>query len=463
MIPATREEPELIRGIGLREAIALNVNNMIGIGPFITIPLLVSSMHGPQAMLGWIVGAVLAVFDGLVWAELSTSLPGSGGTYLYVREAYGPRGGRLMSFLFIWQVCFHAPLSFASGSIGFSLYLSYLLPEMTAMDKKCVAVAVALLVTLLLYRRITTIGVMSLFMLAGVLFTLGLTIVAGLRNFELARALDFPPGAFDLSQGGFWLGLGSASLIAIYDYLGYYNVCYLGGEVKEPERTFPRAILLSVLIVAVIYLVMNFTLMGSISWQELEKIQFPMSVLMERAFGPRAARLVTVLILWTAFASIFSVLLGSSRIPYAAALDGNFFRSFARLHPQGRFPQVSLVVLGCTGAFFSLFSLAAVVKTLIVIRVVVQFLGQTVGLLLLRRYRRDLPRPFRMWAYPLPAVASIVLWVYIFVTQRNYILWAAALLATGLVAFLLHAYSQREWPFQTPPAGPQQGEANPSV
>ena len=171
---------------------------------------------------------------------------------------------------------------------------------------------------------------------------------------------------------------------------------------KDPERTFHGPSCFSVLIVAVIYLVMNFALLGSIPWQELEQIQFPMSILMERAFGAGAAKLVTVLILWTAFASIFSVLLGSSRIPYAAALDGNFFRSFARLHPTGRFPQVSLVVIGCTAAVFSLFSLAAVIKTLIVIRVVVQFLGQTAGLLLLRRYRRDLPRPFRMWAYPLP-------------------------------------------------------------
>ena len=448
MMADPQQQPELIRGIGLREAIALNVNNMIGIGPFITIPLLVSSMHGPQAMLGWIVGALLAGCDGLVWAELSTSLPGSGGSYVYLREAYGRRGGRLMSFLFIWQVCFHAPLSFASGSIGFSIYLSYLLPWLTTMQKKGIAVAIALLVTLLLYRRITTIGKMAVFMLAGVLLTLGMTIVAGLKNFELARALDFPPGAFDLGHGAFWFGLGSASLIAIYDYLGYYNVCYVGGEVKDPERTFPRSILFSVVIVAVIYLVMNFALLGSIPWQELEQIQFPMSILMERAFGPGAAQLVTVLILWTAFASIFSVLLGSSRIPYAAALDGNFFRAFARLHPKERFPQVSLVVIGCTAAVFSLFSLAAVVKTLIVIRVVVQFLGQTAGLLLLRRYRRDLPRPFRMWAYPLPAVVSVLLWIYIFVTQTNYILWAVALLVAGLGAFLLHARSRREWPFE---------------
>ena len=437
----------MIRGVGLREAVALNVNNMIGIGPFITIPLLISAMHGPQAMLGWVVGGVLAACDGLVWAELSASLPGSGGTYLYLREAYGARWGRLMSFLFIWQVSFHAPLSFASGSIGFSQYLSYLVPGLTPWQMKLAAVFVALAVTALLYRRITTVGRLAVFLLVGVLLTLGMTIVAGVKNFALARALEFPPGAFDLNRG-FWFGLGGASLIAVYDYLGYYNVCYIGGEVKQPERTIPRAVLLSVLLVAVLYLVMNFSLLGSIPWREVEQTRFPMSLLMERAFGPWAARLITVLILWTAFASIFSLLLGNSRIPYAAALDGNFFRPFGRLHPRGRFPHVSLVVMGSTAAFFSLFPLAMVIRALIVVRVTVQFIGQTVGLLLLRRHRPDVSRPFRMWFYPVPALLGIVLWVYIFVTARQYMLIAMALLGGGLIAFLIHARVQRSWPFE---------------
>jgi basic amino acid/polyamine antiporter, APA family len=442
-------QPGLIRGIGLSQAIALNVNNMTGIGPFITIPALVASMHGPQAMLGWIVGALLAACDGLVWAELSASLPGSGGTYLYLRESYGARYGRLMSFLFIWQVTFHAPLSFASGSIGFSQYLAYLLPGLTPVHMKVVAVAVALSVTALLYRRITVAGNFALVLLGGVLIAIGFTIVAGIKQFELSRALDFPPGAFELNEA-FWFGLGGASLIAVYDYLGYYNICYIGGEVKNPERTIPRAILLSVLIVAVLYLAMNFTLLGSIHWTEVEASKFPMSLLVERAFGSGAATFVTVLILWTAFASIYSLLLGNSRIPYAAALDGNFFKPFGRLHPTERFPTVSLVVMGCTAAFFSLFTLGTVVKMLIVIRVTVQFIGQTVGLMLLRRYHKDVPRPFRMWFYPLPALLGIALWLFIFLTQPAWFMWRAGiLLAAGFVAFLIHARMRREWPFES--------------
>ena len=114
--PNDSQQAPLIRGIGLGSATALNMIDMIGVGPFITMPLIVSAMGGPQAMLGWILGALFAICDGLVWAELGAAMPGSGGSYRYLREIYGPhRLGRLISFLFIWQLSFSAPLSIASG------------------------------------------------------------------------------------------------------------------------------------------------------------------------------------------------------------------------------------------------------------------------------------------------------------------------------------------------------------
>src|SRR5947208_8094300 len=128
---AESSSPQLIRGISLGSATALNMIDMIGVGPFITIPLIVSAMGGPQAMLGWLPGALFASCDGLVWAELGAALPGSGGSYQYLREIYGPnRFGKLVSFLFIWQLSFSAPLSIASGAIGFAGYTSYLLPSL---------------------------------------------------------------------------------------------------------------------------------------------------------------------------------------------------------------------------------------------------------------------------------------------------------------------------------------------
>ncbi len=247
----TESSPRLIRGVGLGSATALNMIDMIGVGPFITIPLIVSAMGGPQAMLGWILGAIYAMCDGLVWAELGAAMPGSGGSYRYLREVYGPnRLGRLISFLFIWQLSFSAPMSIATGAIGLAGYASYFWPRLEqpygvhswnlqipalgtlqlvwlVTGATFVAICAVVLVVVLLYRKITSIGWMSKLLWVGVMGTMGWIIVAGLSHFDAARAFSFPPGAFTLSQN-FFLGLGSAMLIATYDYWGYYNVCFLG-------------------------------------------------------------------------------------------------------------------------------------------------------------------------------------------------------------------------------------------
>ena len=365
----------LIRGITLSGATALNMIDMIGVGPFITIPLILSAMGGPQAMLGWILGAIFAICDGLVWAELGAAMPGSGGSYRYLKEIYGPnRAGRLISFLFIWQLSFSAPLSIASGAIGLAGYAAYLWPALEVQyavhnwslgvpvlgtlqvgwlvsGATFLAIAMVALAMVLLYRKITSIGWMSKVLLGGVVGTMTWIIVAGLMHFNAARAFDFPPGAFTLSHN-FFLGLGSAMLVATYDYWGYYNVCFLGDEIKEPAKNIPRALLLSILLVGCLYVVMNVSILGVVPWREMigsghsNRGLYVVSIFMERIYGPWAANLATGLVMWTAFASVFSLMLGYSRVPYAAALDGNYFRAFARVHPQHRFPYVSLLALG---------------------------------------------------------------------------------------------------------------------
>src|SRR5947207_5206670 len=247
----------LIRGIGLGTATALNMIDMIGVGPFITMPLVVAAMGGPQALLGWIIGALLAICDGLVWAELGAAMPGSGGSYVYLREIYGPkRLGKLVSFLFIWQLSFSAPLSIASGAIGFAKYTAYLWPGLefqyaarewslhipllgnlqlgwAIAGTTFLAIGIVLLALLLLYRRITQIGRISRLLWFVVMATIGWIIFAGFTHFDSARAFSFPSGAFSLDKH-FWFGLGSAMLIATYDYWGAYNVCFVCGLLKAP-------------------------------------------------------------------------------------------------------------------------------------------------------------------------------------------------------------------------------------
>ena len=434
-----RAEGGLVRGIGLWQATALNMIDMIGVGPFITIPLMVATMHGPQAMLGWVLGALLVTCDGLVWAELGASMPEAGGPVRYLRAMYGPRVGRWLSFLFVWQLTFSAPLSMASGCIGFAQYAAYLWPglretlfaqqlvfpvpgigtipvEFSITRGTFLAMGTAAVAVLLLYRRITVVGRLAAFLWIGVIATTLWIIASGVSHFDAARAFSFPPGAWTLSTD-FFTGLGAALLIAVYDYWGYYNVCYLGAEIRDPGRIIPRAILLSIAGVALLYLTMNISILGAMPWQEVEKSTFIASDFMQRIWGSWAGALVTLLMLWTAFASVFSLLLGYSRVPYAAALEGDYFRVFARVHPTHAFPYVSLLVLGAAAIFFCLFRLADVVTALVVIRIVVQFLAQTLGVIVLRTRRPDLPRPFRMWFYPIPAILAFLGFVYVVIMR----------------------------------------------
>lgn len=472
-------QPHLAREIGLAEATALNMIDMIGVGPFITIPLIIAAMGGPQAMLGWVLGAFFAVCDGLVWAELGAAMPSAGGSYQYLKESYGAgKLGRLMSFLFVWQLSFSAPLSIASGCIGVAQYATYLWPSLgdTYFDHifsatvpflgkfelripisnaTFVAMASCGLAVLLLYRRIAVIGRLSKYLWLGAVGTLLWVIVAGITHFNAARAFSFPAGAFHLSPA-FFTGLGAAMLVAAYDYGGYFNVCFLGAEVREPERTIPRAVVYSIVLIAVLYLTMNISILGVIPWQELQQAAgsenrlFVASMLMQRAFGVWAGKAVAALIIWTAFASVFSLMLGYSRVPYAAALDGNYFWQFSRLHPRLRFPHVSLLSLGIVAAFFCLFRLADVIAALVVIRISVQYVSQIVGLLLLRARRPDFPRPFRMWLYPVPALLAAIGFLYVVFARPNFIKeirFAVMIILCGLLIFMVRAWRRHEWPF----------------
>ncbi|HML15371.1 MAG TPA: amino acid permease [Bryobacteraceae bacterium] len=438
----------LERGLGFREATAANMLTMIGIGPFVTIPLLISAMHGPQAMLGWILGAAVSICDGLVWAELGAAMPESGGPYRYLLEAYGPHGlGRLMSFLFLWQLMAQFPLTLASGAVGFSQYSLYLWPHLTETARKMIAMAVCLVACALIYRRIQSIGRWSIAIWCLVMFA-GLWIVAdGLAHARLAMIMDTPPGAFRLTRD-FWIGLGGATLFATYDYGGYNTVCLLGGEIRKPARTIPRSILAAIGAVAALYLVMNFTILGVLPWQQAMRSTYVASEFMDRLHGPHAAAAITVLILVTAFASVFGGMLGFSRVPYVAAADGRFFRAFARLDPSGHFPSFSVLFVGIASAAGCLFDLESIVKTLIVIQTLIGSLAVVGAATMLRATRPDIPRPFRMWLYPLPSLIAFAGWTYIIVTSGTvYIAAGFAMLAVGIAAYLWRAKSANEWPW----------------
>ncbi|MFL6275742.1 MAG: APC family permease [Blastocatellia bacterium] len=448
------QSAHLLRRFGMLQATALNMSNMIGIGPFITIPLLMSAMGGPQAMLGWFIAVLIAIPDGMVWSELGASLPGSGGTYVYLREGYGRESyGRLMAFLFIWQFILSGPLEIASGYIGFAKYTGYIWPAVTPLQTALVASVVGAINIALLYRQITSIGKITVSLWLGTMVTTAAVIVTGAMHFDARLAFDFPPGAFTFSLG-FLLGLGAATRIGVYDYLGYYDICYIGDEVRNPGRVIPRSIIISVLAVAVIYFAINLSIIGIVPWREFVPYEahpnadFVVSTFMEKIYGSRVATVFTAMVLWTAFGSVFALLLGYSRIPYAAAQDGYFFKVFGRLHPKKKFPSVSLIVIGLLAIACSFFSLGVVIDALITTRILIQFIGQIFAVGLLRKRAPDLPRPYRIWLYPLPSLIALMGWVFIFATSDLYIiLFGLGTLVAGVVFFFIWSWRTARWPF----------------
>ena len=466
----------LQRRIGLRSAVAFNMLEMIGVGPFITLPLVIAAAGYRLSVWAWVLGAAIALADGLVWAELGAAFPRAGGSYAFLREIYGPqRAGNWLSFLYVWQVSFTAPLSIASGCIGLSSFLAWFWPGLDrapiaawpALHGTNLAAALAcLLVTALLYRNLSSITRLAWVLFVGVMAAIAGVIVSGFVHASATGGWLLPaspPMSIPAALGG----LAQATLITTYCYWGYYNICFLGGEVRRPERTIPRAILLSVLFVSALYVLMNLAALPSLRDAAAHvaagaangnsvRLQL-VAEIASSAFGSLAGRLMAALIVWTAFASVFSLLLGYSRVPYAAARDGNYFRFLAAVHPRHGIPHRSLVALGVVAAAFCFFSLAQVITMLVVTRILLQFFLQQVGVMLLRIQRPELARPFKIPLYPLPPLAAIAGFVFI-LANRSHALGglavAAGIALSGTLIYLVRARRLGQWPFCSPSDGP---------
>jgi amino acid transporter len=439
---------QLDRRLALGGATAVNVLAMIGVGPFVTIPLLLRAMGGPQAMLGWFIGAVVALADGLVWAELGAAMPRSGGGYQYLLETYGSRGaGRLFSFLFLWQTVAGMPLVMASGATGFAHYAAFFFPTMTAWQSKALAMAGCALATAVIYRRIDRIGRWSVAL--GILtLGAGAWIVVDGATHGSWQTIIFPPDAWQLSRG-FWLGLGGATLYAAYDYMGYNTICGIGGEVVRPERTIPRSILVAIVLVCTLYVTMNLSIISVMPWRDAVASTFIASDFIARVHGASLASLMTALILVIALSSLYANLLTFSRVPFAAASEGRFFRVFARVHPTAHFPSFSVLYMGTASAICCLLELDALINIVTILYLMIAAVPMVPALTLLRERRPDIKRPFRMWLYPLPSMVALGGWIFVITTSGwKYVASGAGVMAAGTAAYLWRARRAGEWPFE---------------
>ncbi len=445
---AEGSQPTLHRRLGVLNATSINMSNMVGIGPFITVPLILATLGGPHSYLAWLVGVLIALSDGLVVAELGAALPAAGGTYVFLREGFGPRTwGRMLAFLFVWQLLFAGPLEIASGNIGLVQYLKVFWPSLTEWQTKFLAAGIGVFLIFTLYRKITDIAKIMLGLWITMIVTTGWVIVTALFTFDPKLAFDIPPGALRLDLD-FLQGLGQGTANVLYLFLGYYQVCYLGAEVREPGRTIPRAVVYSILGVTVIDVAMSLGFIGVVPWREAMKSENVGALMMERVWGPWAGNLLAGMIVVTAFASIFALLLGYSRVPYAAAQDGVFLRWFGELHPTKEFPHRSLLLVGTGAILASFFTLQEVILALMAARIVIQFNAQVVALFLIRARRPDIERPFRVWLYPLTPLISLAGYLYVFSSLGlRFIGFGLLTLAAGVVVYLAAARANRDWPF----------------
>jgi basic amino acid/polyamine antiporter, APA family len=450
----------LPKKFGLLNAISINMSNMVGTGPFITVPAILATMGGPQALVCWFLGAVIAIADGLVFAELGTTFPSSGGSYTYLRECFGRDGlGRLMAWLFVWQFLFSGTLEIATSTVGMALYTGFMFKGLVAHPwaLRFLAASFSVAATILLYRKIRDIARIMLVLWGGLLVTSLWVVAEGVMHLNTKLLFDFPPGAFHLNIA-FLLGLGNGTMLVMFNFLGYYNICHLGDEVERPERVIPQAILGSIVLVLLLDVAISAAFTGVLPWREMIQPGTVIydavgSVFMQRVAGYWAGQGVTIMVLVTAFASTYSLILGYSRIPYAAAVDGTFFRYFSKTHPTKDFPHRSLLLVGGLSTIASLFDLVQIITALVLARVLLMFVAQIIGLLLFRKRHPDAPRPFRMWLYPLPALFAMSCWLYIFMVQAfephgwQYMLYVVAVIVSGTGLFLILARRQHYWPF----------------
>lgn len=456
----------LERRIGLRSAVLFNMLEMIGVGPFITLPLVIAAAGFKLSVWAWVLGAVIAVADGLVWAELGAAFPRAGGSYAFLREIYGPnRAGNWLSFLYVWQLSFSAPLSIASGCIGLASFLGVFWPGIDAApiaslpnlhNGNLVAAAVCLMVTWMLYRRLSIVTGMAWVLFFGVMAAIAGVIVSGFAHASAMGGWRMPAAPAFGGLKSMVGGLAQGTLLATYCYWGYYNITFLGSEVKRPEKTIPRAILLSVFFVAVFYVAMNLAVLPSLGGaaahtteSAVVRVQLVADIA-RAAFGGWAGYTIAGLVVWTAFASVFSLLLGYSRVPYAAARDGNYFSFLAAVHPRHGIPHRSLIALGLVASAFCFLTLTQVITLLVITRILLQFFLQHAGVMLLRAQRPNLERPFKMPLYPLPPLVAIGGFVFMLVNRAHALQGLAVAACIGVSGTLIYLYRARregQWPF----------------
>ncbi|HYL35343.1 MAG TPA: amino acid permease [Bryobacteraceae bacterium] len=424
--------PELPRKLGLADALAIVVGMIIGGGIFLVPNLVARSLASSTAILSvWIFAGVVSLFGALGCAELGAALPATGGQYVFLREVYGPLGG----FLYGWTMFVvgrSAQVSWLAVTLG--LYVSYFVP-LTGMQSKLPGVAAILLFTLINYRGVSAGAlVQKTFTLAKVA-GLALIIVSGLLYRGSVPPAPAAPASFSLGAAGV------ALIACLLAYDSWVSVSFVAGEIRNPQRNILLALLLGLATCIVIYTLANAAYLHVLSIPEIAVSDHVGASAAERVLGPAGGTLVSAIILLSILGTLNGCFLTSPRIYFAQARDGLFFRQFGKVHVRFRTPAFAIVaqagwsiVLMFSGTYESLADYAMFALWI--------FYGLMIlGLMILRRTRPELPRPYRMWGYPVTPLLflAVTLWFLIntLLTRPGPALVGLAFIATGFPVYFV--------------------------
>jgi len=433
----------LVRALGLGQATMLNMIDMVGIGPFVALPIILTGFPGKFSLIPWLIGVVISFADGLVWSELGAAWPEAGGSFIFLQKLYKGRAGRMFAFLYSMQTSVHLPLVMTSATLGLVNYLKYVVP-LGVWSTKLVMISVVLIVVFMLYRKISSVGKIGTVLSVVMVFLLVWTIGTGAYAFDgkiMAANSASKSAISDWTNMAVWVLVGQYTSKAVYAYLGYYNVCHIGGEIKNPTKNIPRSILLSILFIGILYLGMQWAVAGSVPMNEIADGNAPLlSILFEKVYGKHIAYVVTAVLVVVACSSLFSLMLGYSRIIYASAKEGMHFKVLAHLHPTKHFPDYVLLIFGGIAMLFCLFfsEASSVFSFIVVTRIFIQFIPQAVGVIRMRLQKRQAELPFQMPLYPLPALFSILAWLFLFFTAGSkYYIPGFGVLVVGIALYFL--------------------------
>jgi len=453
------------RKIGLLQAVSLNTLMMFGTGPFITIPFCIASSDpaGPQALIGYAIAAVACVCDSFIWAELGALFPMSGGSYVYAQECLGNKWGRYVSFLFLWQLLVTGPMEVASGFIAIAQYMAYVTQNFTYEHHAFMAFAFCCTCTLLLYRDMTDVGTTAVVLWLGMCAAIAFTLIAGFTHWNW-EYFEMP----EIKNTGVLIwSLGNAARFGIYDFTGYYDVNFIGKEVKNPEKTIPLAGVATCIIVCIVYFLTYLSVMAFLPWDpaqggyvalvlgEGNAAAYIMSTFCEKMIGRNFAIFFTFVVIYCIYGSCFSLMLGFAQIPYAASKAGMFLELFGHEHPTKGFADYSLLFMGFFSCIFCFLDLGVVIEGMMTTNIVAMFLSNSLSLVYHRWTHPDFDRPYTMPLYPLPVIIQVTMFSFIFLTSDNWIISGGnpllelgiAFLFLGSILFLFQSKKYNEWPF----------------